>query len=248
MHAYFSNLLRSRVSRIAIIFFLSLAPLSSQDTNASAAKVTAPGSFRAGTLSFTIPSPPGDLVETGSDYRVLLEPLAPAGNRLVAAFVLPDDLTLLRSGRSKPMTEYALVEIPRRAEFADVTPDFFKQVADGMAGQFGANLESQVKDTEEEINRRLKALNSSAATVSVDKPVYLGSLFSKTDACGFGATMAYSSNGTTAKMVMGLAVLRVQNRVFFVYLYRRYEDESSLLWIRKATEQWADSILSANKR
>jgi uncharacterized membrane protein len=117
-----------------------------------------------------------------------------------------------------------------------------------MASSFGANFETAMKEQEEEINRRLKALNSSAAAVSADKPVYLGALFSKADACGFGATMAVSSSGTTVTMAMGLSVIRVQNRVFFAYLYKRYEDESTLLWIRKASEQWADSILSANKQ
>ena len=244
MHANFRNSLRSLPFCMAAIFFLALTPLRSQD----ATKVSVLGCFRAGALSFSFPLPSGDLVETGADYRVLLEPLVPATNRLVAAFVTPDDLVSLNGGNSKRLTEYALVEVPRQAEFADVTPDIFKQIVDGTAAQFGANLENQVKDTAEDINRRLKALNSSAATVSVDKPVYLGTLFSKTDAHGFGATMAFSSEGTKVTMAMGLVVLRVHNRVFFAYLYKRYEDESTLLWLRKATEQWADSILNANKQ
>lgn len=243
MYATFRHF-RFRAFLTVAIFFLALTPLRSQD----AAKASSPGGFRAGTLSFSFPSPSSDLVETGADYRVLLEPFAPTSNRLVAAFVVPSEFADVRNGKSQSMSEYALIEIPRRAEFADVTPEIFKQIVDGTGAQFGANLESQVKDSEEDINRRLKALNSSAAAVTVDKPVYLGALFSKPNAYGFGATMAFSSNGTTRTMAMGMVVFRVQNRVFFGYVYKQYQDESTLLWLRKATEQWADSILSANKQ
>ena len=242
------NSFRFQVFCSVVLLSLALMPLRSQSANGGAPHVSEPAIVRAGGLSFRFPSPSGDLVETGPDYRVLLEPFAPNTNRLVAAFVVPDDFASVRSGKSKSMTEYALIEIARQAEFADVTPEIFKQVADGMASSFGVNFETAMKEQEEEINRRLKALNSSAAAVSADKPVYLGALFSKADACGFGATMAVSSSGTTVTMAMGLSVIRVQNRVFFAYLYKRYEDESTLLWIRKASEQWADSILSANKQ
>ena len=110
------------------------------------------------------------------------------------------------------MTEYALVEVPRRAEFSEVTPEIFKQIVDGTAKAFGTNLDQSLKVSEEDTNRRLKALNSSAAAVSVDKPVYLGTLFAKPDAHGFGMTMAESAKGATVKVVMGVAVLRVQNQ------------------------------------
>ena len=188
------------------------------------------------------------MVEAGSDYRVLMEPFAPPTNRLVAAFILTDDLALLQSGKLGAMTQYAFVEVPRQAEFADVAPEMFKQVTDGLGTQFGAELEGKMKESLEDTNRRLRALNSNVGSVSADKPVYLGTLFSKPDAYGVGATVALSSNGTSVKMVMGLAVVRVKNRVFFAYLYKRYEDESTLLGIRKASEQWADAILVANKQ
>ena len=153
------NSFRFQVFCSVVLFSLALMPLRSQGTSGGAPKASEPASVRAGGLSFRFPSPSGDLVETGPDYRVLLEPFAPNTNRLVAAFVVPDDFAAVRSAKSNAMTEYALVEIPRQAEFADVTPEIFKQVADGMASSFGANFETAMKEQEEEINRRLKALN-----------------------------------------------------------------------------------------
>ncbi len=52
-----------------------------------------------------------------------------------------------------------------------------------MAGQFGASLDSTMKTQEEEFNQRLKDLNPGAPTVTFDKPVPLGMLYSKPNAC-----------------------------------------------------------------
>jgi hypothetical protein len=202
--------------------------------------------FRAGLKNFTIPAPTPDLVEPGSDYRVLLEPLAPTANRLVAAFLQPADLDILRSGQNAALSDYALIEIPRRAEFAEVTSDKFNEIAASLAAQFATAVDAGLKDQQDEINRRLKALGSSSGDVSLDKPIQLGTFFSKPDASSYGMIMAISSGGKTKKMVMGMTVLRVHSRVLFVYHYSEYKDESSVQWIHTTDEHWADAILKAN--
>ena len=89
---------------------LLIVPSSAQNTP----------TYRAGLKnSSPIPAPTSDLVEAGPDYRVLAEPLVPTNNRLVAAFLQPADLDTLRSGTAAELGRYALVEIPRRAEFAE---------------------------------------------------------------------------------------------------------------------------------
>jgi hypothetical protein len=204
--------------------------------------------YRAGLKNLTIPPPASDLVEPGPDYRVILEPLAPTANRLVAAFVPRADLEALRSMHGAALTTYALVEVPRRAEFVDVGPDQFKEVADGVGNQFGASFSATMKDQQEEINRKLKALNSSSAELTLDKPVQLGTLFSKQDVRGYGMLMSVSLNGQSKKVAMGMTVLRIQSRLVFLYTYTEFKDESSVQWIRTTNEHWADSILQANKQ
>ena len=228
--------------RFAVVL---LAPLFLQSSSLFFAQNTPP--FRAGLKSFTIPPPTSDLVETGPDYRVYLEPLAPTANRLIAAFIRLADLDGLRSTGSAALATYALIEVSRRAEFVDVTPDQFKEIADSMGTQFGASVNATLKDQQDEINRKLKALNSSAGDVALDKPVQLGTLFNKPDACAYGMLMSLSSSGKTKKMVMGMTLLRVQSRILFAYTYTEYKDESSVQWIRDTDEHWADAILQFNK-
>jgi hypothetical protein len=202
--------------------------------------------FRAGMQSITIPTPAADLVEPGPDYRVLLEPMAPVTNRLIAGFLQPADLEAMRSKGGNQLLHYALVEVPRRAEFADVTPDLFKQVADSVAGQFGASLDGTLKDQQDEVNRRLKELGS-AKSVTIDKAVPLGAFFKKPDATSYGMIMPVTVDSKTVKLAMDMIVVRVRQRLLFLYIYNEYKDESSIQWLRTTGEQWADAILKANR-
>jgi hypothetical protein len=224
-----------------------LANLCAQGSATTHGKTPDVQTYRAGLKSIAIPRPTSELAETGPDYRVLFEKYSPDTNRLIAAFVTPDTEQGIRTGTGYSLLQYALVEVPRRAEFAEATPDLFKQVVDGTASQFVTSLDSSVKESQEDLNRRLKALNHDAMAVGFDKPLYLGTLFSKQDASGFGAILTYSSKGTSIKVVMGLAVLRVQDRVVYAYLYNVYKDETTVQQLRATTEQWADAILNANR-
>jgi hypothetical protein len=198
--------------------------------------------------SIVIPAPTADLSELGPDYRVVIENLVPDTNRLIAAFLSAEDSANVRSGISKGFSRYALVENLRRAEFVEVDAETFKQVSDGMAQQFGATLNASMKDEEEEINRKLKAMRGVDTTMSFDKPLQLGAFFSKPNACGFGIIQQISAAGSSMKMVAGIMVLRVQNRLIYAYLYSAYKDEDSVQWVRKTSEQWADAILKANQQ
>jgi len=207
----------------------------------------APASFRVGLKSIAIPAPPADnLVEAGSDYRVLLEPLATASNRIVAGFLLPDELNALRTGKTS-LTRYSLVEVLRSLEFSDVTPDMFKQVGDSTAQQFGTIITGSLKDQQDEINRKLKALGDSATAVTLDKPVPLGTFFSKTDAVSFGMIVPLQVNGQVKKGLVACTLLRVHDRLLFLYTFAPYTGEDSVKGVSASAEKWADAVISANK-
>lgn len=244
MRRFFSVL--ALPSCLVFILFLTWGTAIAQDKSPAPAKPLEPQSYRSGLKSIVIPSPAADLSEIGPDYRVLLESSVPNTNRLLAAFTTAEDSANVRSGVSKGFSDYALVENLRLAEFVDLDPDNFKQVSDSMAAQFGAELNASNKDLEEELNRKLKAMRGTDLTLTLDKPIQLGALFSKPNACGFGIIQTISAAGTSVKMVAGVTVLRVQNRLLYAFLYSAYKDEDSVQWVRKTSEQWADAILKAN--
>ncbi len=242
----FARLSRSS-SCLALLLLTGLTTAYPQDTASARPKATEPQTYRVGLKSIAIPSPSKDLSEIGSDYRVVLETLAPATNRLVAAFNRPEDLNQILAGGNAPLPRYALVEIPRRVEFVEVDSATFKTVADSVAKEFGANIEADVKSAQDDLNRKLKELNSNSAAVAIGKPLPLGILFSKPDAAGFAMVESVSGQGPETKIAMAIVVLRAQNRVLFLYLYSIYKDETTVQWLRNTSEQWADAILKANQ-
>lgn len=242
---------------IALIFGLATAsaqqggapaaePAPSAPTNSWVVTVPAAQSFRTGGKTVVIPSPESGLLEIGDDYRVVLDPVVPDSNRLIAAFVAPQDAQTIRSGSNVQLLKYGLVEVPRRAEFIEADRDAFKQVSDAMAQQFGSSIDTSMKNQEDEFNRRLKELNPNAPAITFDKAVPLGIIFSKQDACAFGVIMPVSAKGNTIKMITSIGVLRAQNRILFLYLYSVYKDEDTVKWLRATSEQWSDAILKAN--
>jgi hypothetical protein len=204
--------------------------------------------YRAGLKWIAIPAPTADLEEIGPDYRVLFEPFAPNTNRLLAAYVLPADIPQIRAGVGTEFTRYALVEVPRRAEFLEVTPETYKEIASGVASQFGTNLDATIKTGADELNQRLKDLNPNAGTVTMDKPVQLGALFNESDACGFGLIAPVTAGSTSLRMATGLVLVRVQDRVIYGYVFTEYKDEETAHWLARTTQAWADAILQANRK
>ncbi|HTV14351.1 MAG TPA: hypothetical protein VME68_06530 [Acidobacteriaceae bacterium] len=204
--------------------------------------------FRAGTRAIALPSPRADLVETGSDARQALDYMVPEGNRMVAAFVTGDDLRFLRAGQLHRLTAYGVVEVQRSAEFTDASSADFATVVQMMNEQFGVIFQGAVKDQQQPVNERLKALNAKAAWVTLEKPVQLGNWFTKTDAVGYGIAEPVKSAGETVNMAGGIAVVRVNERLLFAYFYEPIVDDTTIDTVRTTTEHWVDAILAANRK
>jgi hypothetical protein len=151
------------------------------------------------------------MAEVGYDIRERMELFVPPTNRLLAAFLMGKDMPLFatKGGAPPALTRYAMVQVPRQAEYLDARPTDFAKVVEGVKQQFvGANADATFQSAEEEITRRLKSLNVDKA-VSLGKPEMLGTFFSKPDAYGFGMVSPVSVGTNTMKLAMGGAVVRI---------------------------------------
>ncbi len=249
MRSFFSQLFHSPITCLGVFLLAALTvPLlsSAQNQGVVATGTADVPTYRAGGTPLVIPPPAGDMVEVCSDNRAKFEVFVPDSNRLLAAFVLSEDLPNIRN-KNVSLSRYALVELPRSSEYTDFKASDFKEMADSASKEFGAVVNSSLKESEDEINRKIKALNEDA-NVKLDHSVPLGSFFSKQDAYGCGLLMAVSMNGNNTNMIAGIILIRVKNRVVFAYLYSNYKDQESVNWVRKASEDWADAILKANEQ
>ena len=229
---------------VTALTVLSAWTIASQAKAQTAANGTP--SFPVGGVSVALPVPPGlGMVELGND-RAKYELVTPDSNRLVAAFIPETDVGKLRSGGTGGIDPYALVEVLRAAESSDVSASEFKDLVDSVSKEIGGVIDSSFKESEEEFNKRMQAMNLNTQ-ISYGKPVMLGTFFYKTDAYGFGMIAPVTVNGTTIRMVVGGALFHARSRVLFAYFYEEYKDEQTLVQVRTATEQWTDAILAANR-
>jgi hypothetical protein len=117
-----------------------------------------------------------------------------------------------------------------------------------MAKQLGETIDSSLSKSQDEANHKLKEGRGLSESLTIDKPVQLGQFFSKPDAIGFGMITPVTFATTSKKMVTGMNILRVQNRLIYAFVYAAYKDDDTVQWVRKTSEAWADAILKANKQ
>lgn len=220
----------------------------------SGAKCAPVESFEVGGTPIAIPPPTAEFSEIGHDNREFMEAFVAGNNsRLIAYFVLAEDLPKLTKGSDDlVMSKYAMVQVVRRSEYVDCGASDLEELIDGIRDEFGEEefgvfMNSSIKETEDEFNRRMKSLDLDLATVSFGKPIQLGCLFSMQDAYGFGVIMLLSIDGENMKLGSGTALMRVKQRLLFVCLYAEYKDEETVKWLRKTTGDWAAAILKANE-
>lgn len=238
-----------KASSLCLCLSLSLACFLPAGPAIAQAQSSDLPTYRSGLKSIAIPQPTSDLNEVGSDYRVLLEPMVPDTNRLIAAYMRDDAAAKVRAGIAFGPSRYALVETLRRGEFAEVDAATFKQISAALAKEFGASQDSppmNLKAEEDELNHKLKAVGATNE-LTFDKPVQLGAFFSKPNAYGYGMILPISSGGPSVKVVSGITCLRVQNRMLYAFVYAPYTGDDSVQWVRKTSEDWADAILKANQ-
>jgi hypothetical protein len=140
-----------------------------------------------------------------------------------------------------------MVQVPRRAEYADVTPQAFDEGVKSMAATLGAVTTKTTGDIMDEMNARLKALGGKP--LAVDNPEMIGELFRKTDAVGWAMLMGITGKDSdaTATMAMAISLIRAKDRILFAYVYRAYESPESIDVLRKIADSWTNQILKENK-
>ncbi len=239
---------------LASMLLASSGIVMAQSGNNTPANGAEDQSHEAGGVTVAIPVPWTGTVELDSDHRAAMNQFVPPYNRLVAAFVSPDDLQKINSGDRSTPPRIALVAISRQYEFQNVSESDFKIVIDGVRKQFDSTADSYAQENEEEFNRRLKSLDLDNVKITFEKPVSLGILFSKRNAGGFGTILQVSASDASARpasevssrKLLSVLFLRVKNRVLYAYIFADYKDQETVKWLRKASEAWADQILNAN--
>jgi len=193
-----------------------------------------------------IPGPTKDFEEVGDKLRTtVFEVLAPASNRLLSAYLPSVTLRDLAGKAANGMDIYGMVEVPRQAEYQNCTPEAFEQVLKSVEPALGRLETDKFRQIEQEMQSRLKLLD--VRQIEMSPPQMLGGIFKKDNAAGFAMLMNYKLGDHSVAMAGGTGILRVKNRLLFVYLFQKYESPDTVAQLRQGLEVWVDSILASNK-
>lgn len=229
---------RILIGFFAVLFLCSFA----------AAAPTPDCSATAGGTAIAIPGPGTDFLEVGADKHDYFDNSVASTNALLCAFVLRDTLPRL----TKPaggLDRYMLVEVSREGQSQDVSPADFDDTVTSVKQQLGdaSRMNRTFRETEEQARQKLRKMNASD-DISFGKPVVLGTLFQIKDAYAVGMIVPVTSHGVTSRVLNASVLMRVRNRLLFVYLYADYKDEATYKWVGDTAEGWVRHILAANNQ
>jgi len=194
--------------------------------------------FRIGGKIIHIPNPAG-LIEMGT-ARTGLAPCVILDNRLVAAYITPDDFKKLGSS-PLTMETYAMVQVSKFWENKEYTEEQFK--ADEK--QMSANLtKGDIRDLEKTLNDQAGKVGVSAITLGM--PVNMGCSFSQKDAFSWVVVLPVSSNENIVTMAVSCSMVRIHGSVLFLYVYSRFDGKATVSNLTAIAHKWADDLIKAN--
>lgn len=205
-----------------------------------------PATFNVGGEAFFFPAPSDAYSEVGYDNREFMELWVPGSNRLISAYVLNGSMAELTS-RSPDlrMDSYGMVQIARGLEMMQCSNSDFLEVMSETKKIMDDSLDEIVGDANNELKDRMKTISN--VKVSVNQTVNLGTLFEGEDKYGFGIMCAVNAGDETIRMLIGCAILRVREKLLYVYFSERYKNEDTAVEVKNVLSAWSDKIIEANK-
>lgn len=178
---------------------------------------------------------------------------APA-NEVVAGYLPVSDCDLLRRGEKPLLTYYARVSVFRKAKELDLSPSTFQDIVDSVRKNMTTILDPDgpmMKDLTARIEKRLTDLNEAETKFDFSKPQSLGTFDVRENVYGTLTLMVIEAEvggkKTTTPLLGGTTIMRVKDRLIYVYTYRKYDSNADLETLKQLAKQWNDSILAANK-
>ena len=205
--------------------------------------------FEVGGVSIYIPAPDVAFVSIGdyyNDFRIRLKSFVGNGLDLLCAFALKNELPYFFTIGNGEITKYALVEVPRQTKNININPIDFYELKIDIKKRFGVDSTLSEKN-KKDFYTWAKSLDLSNLKTKSGQPFKLGIFFSKKDVMGAGTIVKYDAFGVNMEMAGLIIYIHVKKRLIALYLYAKYKDENTILWLREVGENWSDRILQANK-
>jgi hypothetical protein len=208
-------------------------------------------SFQLGARNVFIPIPDG-MVEATSQSDVVsafFKATEAKGNEVLAVHMPQKALETIKQGAQPDFSVYTKVSVQQALksydltdqDFADATAEFEKSSAQLL------NVDSpQMKELQKSISEGLSDVSGKNVEFTLDQPVNLGA-FQKTPNVYSVLFLMKTKGSAGPPLLCGTSFMKVNQRLLFVYTYRKYAAASDVETLKNFTRQWTEQILSANK-
>lgn len=231
------------VSLVICLLALSFSALA-QGSGASVLKL--------GNRTVRVPSPSG-LVEGSARFSHLKSRFVVTespGNDMLAVFVPESILPILEKGNIPPYDQWAKISILKKFNATDVDAATFKLFADKFEKTLPQLIDEQspaFKNAVSNMRKGLSGLLGQKVEADLTQPKSLG-IFDRQQNIHSTLIVSTLSDARGSRLILGtLSLLRVNQRLLFVYTYQTLTDENDADRIRKFTKKWTADILAANK-
>jgi len=235
---------------VKTIFVFGLAYLVILSSNIRAVEIT------VSDTTINIPSPPqfAEISSLNPETFQMFQDLCPPSNRLLAVFVSESDAGRLMRGEPGIFEKYMMVQSSKEYETLSWAKHQFKELRRSMRDQY----DSFFQENRDLINEMLESsgdvLSKSFDTEVVLKMgglVPLGidsettssitmSLLAKYNVAAAGESSESVVAGTTSIALVG-------GKVLYLYVYKTYQNDADLAWVRKTAQDWVRQALAANE-
>jgi hypothetical protein len=211
--------------------------------------------FQLGNKTVVIPPPVG-FEEATSQFAAVkrIFSVTEDANLDLLAVHLPAALMeKLRQGSKEQFSLYTKVSVPKRLREIDTSQTDFSNFVSSIQANATQVLDPNsptMKAIKKAQDRNLTELLEQEAKIDFAKPVPLGEIV-KTPA-SYGSLVLFKTKtqvGDVLKEVAfvgGLGLVRVRQRIVFVYTYKRFNSAEDIEMLRDFTRKWLDEIVKAN--
>jgi hypothetical protein len=236
----------------------SAGKVGSEKQAAQSSTTTAPQqnlNYNFGKSTVNIPAPDG-FAEAASEVehvkRTFEMTEAPALDFL-ASHVPVEEYARLKRGEFVVPTFYTKVSTLKNQREVNVSAEEFTAIANYLHANNsklfdidGPAMKSSLKNT----NKGLSELLETEAKLDLSQPVNLGLIQRTENSYGNLMMTKYKiqagNEQKEALILFSVNLIRVKQRIIYLYVYRRFDAEADIDIIRNLTKQWINKILNAN--
>lgn len=212
-------------------------------------------SFRLGNKIVIIPPPAGfeEATSQSEEVKRIFTVTEDESLDLLAVHLPAELMDKIRRGVKEPLSFYTKVSVSKRLRAVNTSPTDFSYIVSSIQANNTQvfNPDSPImKSIKKAQDRNLTELLEQEATIDFSKPVNLGEIVKTPTSYGnlFLVKTKFQTGELQKEIVIvsGMGIVRVRQRVVFVYTYKVFTSAEDIELLRDFNKKWLGEIVKAN--